>query len=252
MEATTSEKPGVTSRSGAWTAPASRIVLALLIATGLLTLVGVAGNTPRLEIGSVSSNSLGDDPTNASSRFEEFRELEAPAPAPVTEPAEPIEIPRFVLYVFGAIAACAALYFLSLQTIRFRVRRPAVHVTTAESTIDEAEHAEEVVKFARDLIDELSDGDDPRAAIQQAYAAVETGFGAAELERKPAETPLKYLERALGRNSDVAESLAVLTELFEVARFSPHPIDEPTRVRAIAALSEVRDSYQRHAPARRR
>jgi len=95
-----------------------------------------------------------------------------------------------------------------------------------------------------DLIDDLSIEGDPRAAIQRAYAAVETGFGSRDLARKPAETPLRYLQRVFGRNLDQSAPLQQLTVLFEAARFSSAPVTEQMRTQAIEAFAEIREHYR--------
>lgn len=217
--------------------------------TALLTLVGIAGNTPAIEVG-------GGEPNRTRTEYRAST-FDAAELAPVEEGAvsteefdEPTPIPRWLVIAVGGLVGAAALYYLSLQAASLRFRKPQVSIDP--EPLSEEEQAEEIVQFTRDLIDELSDGDDPREAIQRAYHALESGFGSAELARRPAETPLGYLERALGRNRDVVDSLRSLTEMFELARFSSRPIDESMRQQALTALAEIRDSYQRHAPSRRR
>lgn len=204
----------------------------------LLTLVGVAANAaefstaglrtpgPRdiLPIESVlGSGSTTDEPTVA----------------------DPIELPEPVVIGLAVALGIALLYVLSRQRLIWRFRRPSfrfARASSAEVTNDETD-AEVVAEFARDLIDELNEGDSPRHAIQRAYAAVETGFGAPELTRRPAETPLRYLDRIFGRHKAVSRPLEELTELFQHARFSSEPVDEDMRAAAIAALGEIRDHY---------
>ena len=159
----------------------------------------------------------------------------------------PIELPDFVVIAIAIALGLGALYLLSRQRFSFRLRRPAVsfaRVTDVEVT--EEDQADAIAEFARDLIDELNDGDSPRYAIQRAYAAVETGFGSPELTRQPAETPLRYLNRIFGRHKEVHEPLSQLTDLFQHARFSSEPVDEPMRQEAIEALQAIRSHYTRH------
>lgn len=157
---------------------------------------------------------------------------------------EPLEVPDEVVIAIAAVLGVGLLYLLSRQRFTFRLRRPSINLTRSSAVeIREEEQAEQIADFARDLIEELNDGDSPRYAIQRAYAAVETGFGATELTRKPAETPLRYLDRIFGRHGQVKQPLEELTHLFQRARFSSEPIDEDMRTSAIAALTEIRDYY---------
>ncbi len=203
---------------------------------GLLTLVAIAGNAEKITIGDARTPpvrsilaieaALADD---VSSR---------------TPPADPIDVPEPLVIAVTIALGVWLLYLLSRQRFSFRLRRPQIRLGGSKAVaITEEDDAEAIADFARDLIDELNDGDSPRYAIQRAYAAVETGFGAAELTRKPAETPLRYLERIFGRHTVVQQPLEQLTELFQRARFSEEPIDEAMRSSAIAALSEIRDYY---------
>lgn len=162
---------------------------------------------------------------------------------------EPLEVPPWIAFSLAGVAGVAALYLLSRQRISLRLlrRRSIAFARSTRAEVTEEEHAEQIADFAHDLIDELRADDSPRQAIQRAYAAVETGFGAQELARKPAETPLRYLDRIFGRHHTVKEPLQKLTSLFERARFSDEPIDESMRGEAIAALTEIADYYKTFA-----
>jgi hypothetical protein len=81
---------------------------------------------------------------------------------------------------------------------------------------------------------------DPRLAVIAAYAAMERVLAAHGLPRPPAEAPREYLIRALGVAAGTEADLAVLTGLFEQARFSPHPIAPSGRDRAVSALDSLR------------
>jgi hypothetical protein len=59
------------------------------------------------------------------------------------------------------------------------------------------------------------------------------------LPRKPSEAPYEYLRR-VARELDAERPVSALTELFEVAKFSEHAVDETMRGRAIDALTAVR------------
>jgi hypothetical protein len=86
----------------------------------------------------------------------------------------------------------------------------------------------------------LESEDDPRAAVIKAYAGMERALAEDGLPRRPSETPLEYLRRALERLSASTAATTRLTSLFEQAKFSSHVIDEPMRREALAALGELR------------
>jgi hypothetical protein len=89
-------------------------------------------------------------------------------------------------------------------------------------------------------IGELRTLEDPRAAVIACYARMERALGRAGTLRRASETPFELLERALQEHSVPATSAHRLTTLFEVAKFSLHPIGEHERSEAIDALEDVR------------
>jgi hypothetical protein len=89
-------------------------------------------------------------------------------------------------------------------------------------------------------LDELRSDADPRRAVIRAYAAMERELARCGAPRRQAEAPLEYLGRALREVRVSAGPALALTELFERARFSRHPIDRGMQREAIAALEAVR------------
>jgi len=80
---------------------------------------------------------------------------------------------------------------------------------------------------------------DPRLAVQRAYVRMEESLGAIELSRAPDETPTEFTARVLRVLGVSAAAASDLTGLFEIARFSDHPMDEDDRRRAIASVRRV-------------
>jgi hypothetical protein len=80
---------------------------------------------------------------------------------------------------------------------------------------------------------------DPRRAVQRAYARMEESLGAIELSRAPGETPTEFTARVLRVLGVSAAAASDLTDLFEIARFSDHAMDEDDRRRAIASVRRV-------------
>ena len=89
-------------------------------------------------------------------------------------------------------------------------------------------------------LDDLLDIDDPRAAVIACYSRMETVVELAGIDAAASDTPFELLARLL-RERQVSETSARrLTELFEEAKFSIRPIDEPMRQEALSAIAEVR------------
>lgn len=204
----------------------------------LLTLVAVASNAEQFETNAVR--------TPAPRSILPIEASLAPDGPETVDADNPIEVPTPVVIGAAIALGVAVIYLLSRQKISLRLRRPSLRFARSQAVaLSDDEQAETIAEFARDLIEELNDGDSPRYAIQRAYAAVETGFGASELARRPAETPLRYLDRIFGRHQSIKAPLEDLTRLFQSARFSDEPIDESMREAAIDALREIRDYYTR-------
>ena len=72
-----------------------------------------------------------------------------------------------------------------------------------------------------------------------AYARMEQALTLHGYPRRPSEAPYEYLHR-VARDLEAEGPIAALTELFEVAKFSEHSVDETMRGRAIEALTAVR------------
>jgi hypothetical protein len=68
---------------------------------------------------------------------------------------------------------------------------------------------------------------------------MEESLGEIELSRAPDETPTEFTGRVLRVLGASAEAASELTGLFEIARFSDHPMDEEDRRHAIASVRRV-------------
>jgi hypothetical protein len=152
------------------------------------------------------------------------------------QPGEPISeeelgrSPRVIwplaIGIGGLVAAAIAIAVIADR----RRRRP--HALTPEQL-------RELREALDDAIEDLRRDPDPRRAVVAAYARMEQALTVYGLPRKPAEAPYEYLRR-VGRELEAEEPVAALTELFEVAKFSEHSVDESMRGRAIDALTAVR------------
>jgi hypothetical protein len=99
--------------------------------------------------------------------------------------------------------------------------------------------AERVGSGLRRSLADLESERDPRLAVQRAYERMEESLGEIELSRAPDETPTEFTVRVLRVLGASAAAASDLTGLFEIARFSDHPMDEDDRRRAISSVRRV-------------
>jgi hypothetical protein len=126
--------------------------------------------------------------------------------------------------------------FAALALVRARRRREG-----------DVEPRAAVAAGARDAAAAAAIPADPRAAVLAAYARMETALASVGLARRPSDAPREYLARLEAGLGGGRAPAARLTELFERARFSPHPVGEDLREEAIGALETLR--MQLEAPA---
>ena len=91
-------------------------------------------------------------------------------------------------------------------------------------------------------LEPLREPTDPRAAVIEAYAQMEQLLASRELGRRIPEAPREYLTRVLRQHGMPERSLTSLTELFEEARFSSHPISTSASARARSELESAREA----------
>ncbi len=134
--------------------------------------------------------------------------------------------------VVGSAAALVLLAPAAVLVRRRRARRDRRAVAPDEA-------ADRLGSGLRRSLADLESEGDPRAAVQRAYAHMEASLGEIELSRAPDETAAEFTDRALRVLGASAAAASDLTGLFEVARFSDHPMDEGDRRRAIASVRRV-------------
>jgi Domain of unknown function (DUF4129) len=132
--------------------------------------------------------------------------------------------------VVSSMLALGAGGLLAWRVARRRLRRP----TLAETLSDVVDQT----------LDDLREERDPRRAVILAYARMEAALERSGVPRRESEAPLEYLGRVL-RELEVSEApVRALTDLFERAKFSRHPIDAPMKERGISALETIRAELQ--------
>jgi len=165
------------------------------------------------------------------------------ATAPGPRPAEPLPAtpsprgrptpssPALAWLVVGS-AITLLLLAPAAVVVRHRLARRARSAVVPD---DAARVGSDLRRSLADLESER----DPRLAVQRAYVRMEESLGAIELSRARDETPTEFTARALRGLGASAGAASDLTGLFEIARFSDHPMDEHDRRRAIGSLRRV-------------
>jgi hypothetical protein len=159
-------------------------------------------------------------------------------PPPLERQDEPSALddpdPRSTEALGAALTVLVGLGFLAAVVAAIYSRRAWEGVD-----LDEGEH-DGLVAEVDAGIEDLRSIRDPRAAVIACYARMERFFRAKGLRRRPSDTPLEFIARALRVRSIEGPSPLGLTRLFERARFSDHRVDERMRAEALAALEDVR------------
>jgi hypothetical protein len=132
------------------------------------------------------------------------------------------------LIVVGLVVLLLAIAIRwRIQDRRFATAGPDADRAATEAAVDVS-------------LDALRREPDPRRAVIAAYAAMERVLSAAGLGRHRSEAPLEYVRRVLTAHSHAPEEVRTITDLFQVAKFSQHPVDEGMRAGAISALEQIR------------
>jgi hypothetical protein len=153
-----------------------------------------------------------------------------PGPTSTSAPAGQTSIALTWLVVGSA----AALLLLAPAAVFVRRRR-----ARAERRAVVPDAAALVGSDLRRSLADLEFERDPRLAVQRAYARMEESLDKIELSRASDETPTEFTARVLRVLGASAAAASDLTGLFEIARFSDHPMDEDDRRRAIASVRRV-------------
>ena len=95
-----------------------------------------------------------------------------------------------------------------------------------------------------DSLDDLRREPDARTAIIRIYHHFERALGAADLPRRPWQTPVEFMRAVLGKLPVPAAAVQSLTGLFELARFSRHPVGAAERDGAWRSLLEIRAALE--------
>jgi uncharacterized membrane protein len=138
-------------------------------------------------------------------------------------------------------AISLGLVIAVLSVIVWALRRDV----TTSATPDEPLARADIVSHAVDLgLKDARAERDPRKAVIAAYATMERILAEEGLPRRRTEAPLEYMSRIFAELGVGKDAISTLTDLFEVARFSHHPVLPAMKERAIAALETLRRDLQ--------
>lgn len=105
---------------------------------------------------------------------------------------------------------------------------------------DLARRPEGLAEAIEESLEDLRQEPDARAAIIKIYRNFERALAAASLPRRPWQTPVEFMRAVLGRLPLPPAPIRSLTGLFELARFSRHPIGAEERESAWRSPIEIR------------
>jgi len=94
-------------------------------------------------------------------------------------------------------------------------------------------------KAVAESLDDVLREQDPRRAIIKCYSRFEAVLAAAHLPRTPWQAPMEFMRSVLQRCPLPHLAVFELTRLFELARFSDHPVDAREREIALASLKSI-------------
>jgi Domain of unknown function (DUF4129) len=103
---------------------------------------------------------------------------------------------------------------------------------------------EPLAAAVEESLEDLRAEPDPRRAIIRCYARFERVAARSGVARQPWSTPMEFMRETLRRLPLPSAAVPALTGLFELARFSHHPLGMPERDRALAALHEIRTAIE--------
>lgn len=103
---------------------------------------------------------------------------------------------------------------------------------------------EPLTEAVEESLDDLANEPDARVAIIKCYQRFERVAARARVPRAPWQTPLEFMREVLARLALPRTAVDQLTRLFELARFSRHPLESFERNHARACLEEIRSALE--------
>lgn len=158
-----------------------------------------------------------------------------------------VDSPGWLLPVLLAIVAAVLLGLLAVvvrtlvsRTARLRLR-PLADARLPRVASGQPDQEQLLAAVDAGLADLSQDDRDPRRAVIGCWLRLAEAAAAAGTPRHPADTATDLVVRLL-RSQQVGESaLAELTQVYQLARYATHTVDEGMRQQAQAALHRLSD-----------
>ena len=166
-----------------------------------------------------------------------------PSPQEAFEEKPPSPAPGFAwtLFVLAALVSLAILGGGTWVLFGDRIERWWYGITYTDDTRRALLNAVDIG------LDDLLHDPDPRRAVIACYRRFELVLSQHGLSRAPWQTPLEYMRVALQRFHLPASRLRSLTTLFELAKFSTHPLSEVEKLFAITVLRDTKATLEESA-----
>jgi hypothetical protein len=144
-------------------------------------------------------------------------------------------------WTFGLLALAVALLTLAVALLLLLGDRLVAWRARRET----GGTAQPFVEAVDESLDDLADEPDPRVAIIRCYRRFEQAAARAQVRRAPWQTAEEFMRDAQQRLPLPDLAVERVTRLFEVARFSHHPVGSVERDLARACLEEIRTALER-------
>lgn len=158
--------------------------------------------------------------------------------APV--PAIPVVSLPWLGWLLGLVGLVAGLASLAVALVLLFAERIADWLERRNRPAT----AEPLREAVEESLDELAGEPDPRTAIIRCYRRFERFAAQARVPRAPWQTSSEFVLEALARLALPRAPVEQLTRLFELARFSDHPLEPGELGRARACLEEIRAALE--------
>lgn len=151
-------------------------------------------------------------------------------------------VPSFDLAIAGLLLALAVGAFVVMTLVAMAERLEAWWARPGA-----ARSAPAGAAGVDDLRDDLRAEPDARRAVIRAYGRFERALATVRAPRAAWQTPAEFMRSTLARVRVPAAPVARLTGLFEIARFSAHPLGAEARAAACDCLDEITSALDEDA-----
>ncbi len=141
-------------------------------------------------------------------------------------------------YIIGMILTVLISAIIAVYKVREAIAKRAGRAGRHSGPMAQA-----IAEAADEALDDLTrPGGTAREAIIRCYARFERSLALAETARAPWQTAMEFMQAVLNRLPIDRTDVQRLTRLFELARFSRHPLGEDERDEAWRSLVSIRKS----------